>query len=84
MPGHPDPRLNLGLTLDRAGQEDGALQEYTAALEVYPGFLPAIQGLARLAVATGREEPRLLGWLETIALEGETEEWRRWARSRLE
>jgi Tfp pilus assembly protein PilF len=84
MPGHPDPRLNLGLTLDRAGQEDGALQEYTAALEVYPGFLPAIQGLARLALATGREEPRLLGWLETIALEGETEEWRRWARSRLE
>jgi hypothetical protein len=35
-------------------------------------------------VAAGREEPRLLGWLETIALEGETEEWRRWARSRLE
>jgi hypothetical protein len=51
---------------------------------VYPGFLPAIQGLARLALATGREEPRLHGWLETIALEGETEEWRRWARSRLD
>ncbi len=79
MPGHPDPRLNLALTLDKAGQVDEAYQSYEAALEVYPGYIPAIQGMARLAVRSGRDDPRLARWLERIALEGETETWRQWA-----
>jgi len=81
MPGHPDPRLNLALTLDRAGQVDEAVSAYTAALEVYPGYMPAIQGLARLAVREGREDPRLEWWLERIKLEGESSEWKTWARN---
>ena len=82
MPGHPDPRLNLAITLDRAGQADEALSAYTATLEVYPGHIGAIQGLALLAVRDGRDgrdEPRLEDWLQRIALEGESEAWREWA-----
>ncbi len=79
MPGHPDPRLNLGLTLDRAGQLDEALAAYTSALDVYPGHIAGIQGLARLAIKEGRDDSRLPGWLDRIALEGESEAWREWA-----
>jgi len=80
MPGHPDPRMNLALTLERAGQVDEAIQAYETALEVYPGHVPTMQGLARLCVTSGRDDPRLEGWLDSIALQGETDEWRAWAR----
>lgn len=82
MPGHPDPRLNLAITLERAGQEDEALAAYTAALEVYPGYVPAIQGLAKLFLSTGRDDPRLEEWLTRLSVEGESEEWRDWAKER--
>lgn len=83
MPGHPDPRLNLAITLDRAGQEADALSAYSAALEVYPGNIGAIQGLARLAVRERRPDSRLEAWLQRIALEGETDDWREWASGAL-
>ena len=76
------PAHNLAITLDRAGQEDEALAAYTAALEVYPGHIGAIQGLASLSIRARREEPRLEEWLERVALEGESERWREWARQR--
>ena len=78
MPGHPDPRFNLAMTLEQAGQVDDALASYTAALEVYDGFLPAIQGLASLTLRSRREDERMRGWLEDIALRGEGA-WREWA-----
>ena len=40
MPGHPDPRLNLGLTLEQAGRLDGTLDLYATALEVHPDHVP--------------------------------------------
>ncbi len=39
-----------------------------------------MQGLARLMVRTGRPEEEVLPLLERLALEGEDEEWRGWAR----
>ena len=50
LPGHPDPRLNLGLTLERAGRDLQAIERYRAALEVVPEHIPTIQALARLMV----------------------------------
>lgn len=80
MPGHPDPRLNLAITLERAGREEDAVAAYTAALEVYPDYLPAIQGLARQAVRDGVRDERLDGWLCEIAMRSTDPEWRAWAR----
>lgn len=36
LPGHPDPRLNLALTLETAGKTDDAIATYKTALEVFP------------------------------------------------
>jgi len=80
LPGHPEPRLNLAITLERAGQVQGAEASYASALEVYPGYLPAIQGAARLAIAQGRRDAGVEGWLDEIALRGESEAWHAWAR----
>lgn len=54
MPGHPDPRMNLAITLERAGRTDEALDEYATALEVYPGHMPTMQAIARLRLREGR------------------------------
>ncbi len=84
MPGHPDPRMNLALTLETAGQVDEAIKAYETALEVYPGHVPTVQGIARLYVRAGRTVPELAAWLDEIAMQGETAHWREWAeRERL-
>ena len=83
MPGHPDPRFNLAMTLEQAGQVDEALASYSAALEVYDGFLPAIQGLASLTLKSGREDERMQGWLEDIALRSDQPRWSDWAKKHL-
>lgn len=80
MPGHPDPRLNLGLALERAGRLEGALESYNAALEVYSEHIPTLQAIARLRLLRGERDEVLLGQLDEIALRGETPEWRDWAR----
>ena len=80
MPGHPDPRMNLALALERAGRIDEALATYNTALEVYPNHLPAIQALARCQVRYGREDDRTGGLLSEIAFRSEAPEWRDWAR----
>jgi Flp pilus assembly protein TadD len=79
MPSEPDPRVNLGICLERAGRIEDAMASYDAALEVSPEHLPAIQGAALLAVRSGREEPRLAGWLDAIAMRSDAP-WRGWAR----
>ena len=83
MPGHPDPRINLALGMEEAGRNDDARAAYESALEVWPDHMAAMQGLAMLAIRNGEEETRLRGWLERIALAGEDDLWRAWARDRL-
>ncbi len=84
LPGNPDPRVNLALTLERAGRLDEAFKTYETALEVAPEDLSAIEGLASLAVRTRRDEPRLHGWLEQIALDSTDLAWASWARTRMQ
>jgi tetratricopeptide (TPR) repeat protein len=79
-PGHPDPRVNLAITLEMAGKIDEALASYGTALEVYPDYLPAIEGIARLTLRSGKKEERLAGWLDAIAMRAEAADWRTWAR----
>jgi tetratricopeptide (TPR) repeat protein len=79
LPDSPDPRVNLALVMERAGRSDEAFRAYEAALEVAPDCVAATEGAALCAVRHARSETRLDGWLRTIALRGETSEWRTWA-----
>lgn len=83
MPGHPDPRMNLALTLEKAGKTDEALTAYASALEVYKDHMPTVQAMTRLRVRTGKSDESVKPMLEQIALQGETEQWRDWARRQL-
>lgn len=83
LPGHPDPRMNLALTLEGAGRVDEALAQYRRALEVHPGHRPTVQALTRLEVRAGRINDQTLARLDTLSLEGEDESWRRWAQVQL-
>ncbi len=83
MPGHPDPRMNLAFTLERAGRIDDALATYATALEVYPNHLQTIQALARIQLRHNRADDHTDDLLSEIALRGETDQWRTWARAQL-
>ncbi len=83
MPGHPDPRLNLALTLEKAGRTDEALEAYGSTLDVSPEHVPTMQALARLQVRAGRDDHRTPDLLREIAMRGETDLWRDWARGQM-
>jgi len=83
MPGHPDPRLNLALTYEKAARYDDAIAMYNAALEVSPGHAPTVEALTRLEVTSSRTTPETTTRLRTIALEGSSEQWREWAKRQL-
>jgi predicted Zn-dependent protease len=80
MPGAPDPRMNLALTLEVAGRVEDALREYETALEVAPEHVPTMQAMARLLMECKRDDERLPALMESIAMRGATEAWREWAR----
>lgn len=87
MPGHPDPRVNLALTLEAGGRISDAIASYEAALEVRPGHLPAIQGLARALVRTGNRDARTRELLDELVMRAPDDTWREWAnleRSRMQ
>jgi Tfp pilus assembly protein PilF len=80
MPGSPDPRLNLALVLERAGQTKEAFAAFDSALEAAPEHVPTMQAYARLAVREGRHDEKTANALKLVALRGEDEAWRRWAQ----
>lgn len=53
LPSAPDPRVNLALVLERAGQEEDALASWKEALEIAPHCERALAGLARLSTIRG-------------------------------
>lgn len=83
MPGHPSPRMNLALTLERAGRTGEAIAEYRTALEAYPDHIQTMQALSRLQVRTDQETAETGVMLKEIALRGETPQWREWAAMQL-
>lgn len=83
MPGHPDPRMNLALTLELAGRYDNALATYRTALEVYPEHLPTLQAAARLQIRTMRTDEHTPAYLRAVAMRSEDRTWRDWAQRQL-
>lgn len=80
LPGSPDPRLNLALVLERAGQMKEAFAAYDSALEAAPEHVPTMQAYARLAVREGRRDEKTAAMIKKIALRGEDAAWREWAQ----
>lgn len=78
MPGHPDPRLNLGLALERGGRIDEAIDAYRAALSLAPEHLPTAQALARCQLRHARTDAQTPSLLAIIELRGNPA-WRAWA-----
>jgi len=78
MPGHPDPRLNLGLALERGGRVDEALDAYRAALSLAPEHLPTAQALARCQLRHARTDAGTVALLAMIEIRGDAA-WRAWA-----
>jgi len=83
MPGHPDPRMNLALTLERAGRTDEAILTYRTALEVYPGHIPTYQALTRLQLRKNKPDEQTRPMLQAVAMQGESPSWRDWAQKML-
>jgi len=73
LPGAPDPRLNLAITLERAGRTKEALDTYRTALEVYPGHIQTMQAMARLQVRSGKTDESTPEYLREIAMRGDPE-----------
>ncbi len=63
--------MNSAMTLEEVGNVDNALVSYHSALEVYPGYLPAVQGIARATVRSRREDGELPGGWRTSRCEAE-------------
>jgi tetratricopeptide (TPR) repeat protein len=82
MPGHPDPRINLGIVLERGGKVHEALEAYASALEVYPDHLPAIQAIVRCQLRHDETDDRTHKFLRVVSFRG-TREWKEWARGQL-
>lgn len=72
--------MNLALALECAGKTDDAIATYRTALEVFPNHLPTTQALARLQVKTNKTDDTTKTMLEEIAMRGETQQWKDWAR----
>lgn len=83
MPGQPDPRLNLGLTFERAGLYDAALKSYGTAIEILPGHLPSLCALTSLQIRLQRTDERTCTHLQMISLRSNDTAWGSWAQEQL-
>jgi tetratricopeptide (TPR) repeat protein len=79
MPGHPDPRVNLAMVLEQGGKHADSLQAAAAALELRPGYLPAIQAIAWVQLRNGLADTSTAGHLDAIATRSDDPIWRDWA-----
>jgi len=78
MPGHPGPRINLGIALERGGRIDEAIQQYQAALVSTPEHIEATQALVRCQIRHDRTDDQTASRLNLIANRGQRH-WREWA-----
>lgn len=87
MPDSPEPRINLAITMERAGRIAEAMDAYSDALVCHPDHIAVMQALVMCQVRHARRDERTPALLREVSLRGETLEWREWAQresSRLE
>jgi tetratricopeptide (TPR) repeat protein len=79
LPGHPEPRINIAITLDRGGKYADALDAARTALEVRPGNLAAVRTLAYIQINHGLTDEQTIAHLDTIVMRTVDDKWRIWA-----
>lgn len=84
LPGHPEPRVNLAIALERGGKHADALDAARTALEVRPGNLPAIKTIAVIQIREALTDDTTRVHLDAIITRSNDPVWRAWAeRERL-
>ena len=83
MPGQHDPRVNLAITLERAGFVDDAISELTSARETSKQSLEIAQPLAWMQLRYASPSPETPELLRLIALRSTSPQWQAWAREEL-
>ena len=84
MPGHPEPRVNLAITLERGGKHGDAIDAARTALEIRPGHIGALQTLTYIQIREGMTDKSTMGYLDAIVCRADDAVWRDWAaRQRL-
>ncbi len=84
LPGHPEPRVNLAIALERGGKYGEALDAANAALEVRPGNLVAIQTIALIQIREKQTNKKTPEHLDAIIQRSSDAVWRDWARKQQE
>jgi len=83
MPGQDDPRVNLAITLERAGFVDDAINELISARETSKHSLEIAQPLAWMQLRydkTNQDTPEML---RLIAIRSIDAQWQAWARDEI-
>ncbi|MBA3708103.1 MAG: hypothetical protein H0W83_04670 [Planctomycetes bacterium] len=79
LSGHPDPRVNLAMALEQGGKSQDAIASCKTALEIQPGYLPAIQTAALIQAHNGIASDDQVANLSTIIERSSDPIWRDWA-----
>jgi tetratricopeptide (TPR) repeat protein len=79
LPGHPEPRVNLAIALERGGKHLDALDAARTALEVRPGNLAAIKTIAVIQIREALVDDTTRGHLDAIRQRSSDPLWRDWA-----
>lgn len=80
LPGHPEPRVNLAITLERGGRHSDALEAAQSALEVRPGHLGALKTIAWITINQGQGDQSTIAHLDAIVARADQPDWQDWAR----
>jgi Tfp pilus assembly protein PilF len=80
LPGHPEPRVNLAIALERGGKHLDALDAAKTALEVRPGNLAAIKTIAVIQIREALVDETTRGHLDAIRQRSRDPLWRDWAQ----
>jgi Tfp pilus assembly protein PilF len=80
LPRHPEPRNNLGLVLEMAGELDRAVESYREAGALDGNNMQYCGNLARALVRRGDRTEELRSLLEQLVARDTRTEWLAWAR----
>lgn len=83
MPRRAEPRNNLGLVLERAGELDNAVNYYREAVSLAPDDIHYRANLARALIRRGDRTPEVFALLRQILDQDTRPAWLIWAKQQL-